>query len=111
MNDERLSAMVLVNVLFVVIKLGIIPPIFKLAFFNLPKLNSHHDGEENNGNETSEFSRVSQTTATSEAESSEFGIGQRHQSSRMRVREDIEINIGHLQNRYRALEASDDEEV
>ena len=48
---------------------------------------------------------------TREAESSEFGIGQRHQSSRMRVREDIEINIGHLQNRYRALEASDNEEV
>jgi hypothetical protein len=48
---------------------------------------------------------------TREAESSEFGIGQRIASSRMRVREDIEINIGNLQNRYRALEASDNEEV
>jgi len=46
-----------------------------------------------------------------EAATSEFGIGQRIASSRMRVREDIEINIGNLQNRYRALEASDNEEV
>ena len=55
--------------------------------------------------------RAEAEAETREAESSEFGIGQRIASSRMRVREDIEINIGNLQNRYRALEASDDEEV
>jgi len=35
--------------------------------------------------------------------------GQRHQSSRLRVRAEVEINIGCLQNRYHVLEEDDDD--
>jgi len=35
--------------------------------------------------------------------------GQRHQSSRLRVRAEVEINIGCLQNRYHVLEDDDDD--
>jgi hypothetical protein len=58
----------------------------------------------------SNYPRELQQQAASAA-SAASAEGQRHQSSRLRVvRSEVEINIGHQQNRYRILEDEDDDE-